>query len=150
MEEIINAFGIDARLIAIQLVNFSILMVVLGYFLYQPILRILKEREDKIAQGLKDAEAAAEAKSQAGLEKQIILSAAHKEAEEVGKRAKLAADSTASEIVGVAQEKAVSVLQDAELKGEQLKAQAKAESEKEIAQVAILAAEKILRQKPGV
>lgn len=150
MEEIINAFGIDARLIIIQLVNFGILMVALGYFLYKPILRILKEREEKIAQGLKDAEAAAEAKSQAGLEKQAILSKAHLEAEEVNKRAKLAADSTASEIVGVAQEKASSVLKEAELQGVQLKAQAKAESEKEIAQVAILAAEKILREKSGV
>ena len=150
MEEIINAFGIDARLIIIQLVNFGILMVALGYFLYKPILRILKEREEKIAQGLKDAEAAAEAKSQAGLEKQAILSKAHLEAEEVNKRAKLAADTTASEIVGAAQEKASLVLKDAELKSEQLKTQAKAESEKEIAQVAILAAEKILRGKSGV
>lgn len=147
MEEIINAFGIDARLIAIQLLNFGILMVALGYFLYQPILRILKEREDKITQGLKDAEAAALAKAQADAEKQVILTTAHKEAEEINARAKAMAEARATEIVSGAQDKAASVIEDAELKGERIKAQAIKESEKEVAQVAILAAEKILRER---
>jgi F0F1-type ATP synthase membrane subunit b/b' len=56
MEEIIHAFGIDQRLIIIQIVNFAILAGALGYFLYTPVLRLLREREEKIAQGLKDAE----------------------------------------------------------------------------------------------
>ncbi len=146
MEEIINAFGIDTRLIIIQLLNFGILMAVLGYFLYQPILRILKEREEKISQGLKDAEAAMKARAEAGVEKQTILTNAHKEAEEIGKRAKAAAEAKATEIVSGAQGKAAFVLEDAELKGEQIKAQALKDSEKEITQLAILAAEKVLRQ----
>ncbi len=146
MDEIINAFGIDGRLIIIQVVNFGILMVALGYFLYKPILRILKEREDKITQGLKDAEDAAKAKEEAGVEKQTILTGAHMEAGEVAKRAKVAADSQASEIVAGAQEKAAAVLSDAEVKREQIKAQALKESEKEIASLAVLAAEKVLRE----
>src|SRR3990167_5866684 len=134
MDEIINAFGIDARLIIIQVVNFGILMVALGYFLYKPILRILKEREEKITQGLQDAEAAAQAKAEAGEEKQTILTNAHMEAGEVAKRAKtaadataaeiLAADATAAEILAAAQTKAGAVLSDAELKREQIKAAA--------------------------
>src|SRR3989344_2809326 len=126
MDEIINAFGIDARLIIIQVVNFGILMVALGYFLYKPILRILKEREEKITQGLQDAEAAAQAKAEAGEEKQTILTNAH---------------------VAAAQTKAGAVLSDAELKREQIKAAALKESEKEIATLAVLAAEKVLREK---
>lgn len=146
MDEIINAFGIDGRLIIIQVVNFGILMVALGYFLYKPILRILKEREDKITQGLKDAEDAAKAKAEAGVEKQTILTNAHMEAGEVAKRAKAAADTQASEIVAGAQEKAAAVLSDAEIKREQIKAQALKESEKEIASLAVLAAEKVLHE----
>jgi F-type H+-transporting ATPase subunit b len=146
MDEIINAFGIDARLIIIQLVNFGILMVALGYFLYKPILRILKEREEKIAQGLHDAEAAAQAKAEAGAEKQTILTNAHMEAGEVAKRAKAAADVTAADILATAQAKAGTVLADAEAKREQIKAAALKESEKEIATLAVLAAEKVLRQ----
>lgn len=147
MEEIIHAFGIDARLIIIQLVNFGILMAVLVYFLYKPILRILQEREDKITKGLKDAEAAAKERAEAGSEKQAILTSAHQSAEEVEKRAKAAAQVEAAEIISGAQDKAASVLADAELKREQIKDMARQESEKEIAQIAILAAEKILREK---
>jgi F-type H+-transporting ATPase subunit b len=146
MDEIIHAFGIDGRLIIIQVVNFGILMVALGYFLYKPILRILKEREEKITQGLKDAEDAARAKAEAGEEKQTILTSAHMEAGEVAKRAQVAAETQASEIVAGAQEKAAAVLSDAEIKREQIKAQALKESEKEIASLAVLAAEKVLRE----
>jgi F-type H+-transporting ATPase subunit b len=147
MEEIIKAFGIDGRLIIIQLINFGILMAALGYFLYTPILKMLAEREAKIAQGLKDAETAAQAKAEASLEKQNILTKAHSAAEEINKRAKVAADVQATEIVSGAQVKASQVLEDAEKKREFIKEQARQESEKEIAQIAVLAAEKVLRAK---
>lgn len=146
MDQIISAFGIDGKLIIIQLINFGILMVALGYFLYKPMLRLLDERAEKIAQGLKDAEAAAAAKAEASTEKQTILTAAHQEAGEVAKRAKAAADATAAEIVSGAQDKAAAVLTDAEAKREQIKAAALKESEKEIASLAVLAAEKVLRE----
>ena len=147
MDQIIHAFGIDARLIIIQIINFTVLMVALGYFLYKPVLKLLSDREDKIAQGLKDAEDAAKAKAEAGVEKQAILAAAHTDAAAVAERAKKAADSKASEIVIGAEDKAAAVVADAETKREQIKEQARKESEKEIAEVAILAAEKILKER---
>ncbi len=147
MDQIIHAFGIDVRLIIIQIINFTVLMVALGYFLYKPVLKMLADREAKIAQGLKDAEDAAKAKDEAGVEKQGILAAAHADATEVANRAKKAAEVKASEIVGEAEAKAASVLAEAEAKRELIKEQARKESEKEIAQVAILAAEKVLRER---
>jgi len=144
MEQIIEAFGIDERLIIIQIVNFTILMVALGYFLYKPILKLLREREEKIAQGLKDAELAAAAKAEADADKQAVLKAAHVEATAISDRAKNTAEVTAGEIVSGAQVKAASVIKDAELKGEQMKAEALRESEKEVAKLAILATEKLL------
>jgi F-type H+-transporting ATPase subunit b len=146
MEEIIHAFGIDQRLIIIQIVNFAILAGALGYFLYTPILKLLREREEKIAQGLKDAEAAAAAKTAADAEKQTVLTAAHKEAEAVNERAKVAADAKATEIVAAAQDKAAELLKSAEAKGEAAKQAALKESENEIAKLAILATEKLLRE----
>ncbi|MBT9167966.1 MAG: ATP synthase subunit b, sodium ion specific [Syntrophomonadaceae bacterium] len=149
MDEIINAFGIDVRLIIIQIVNFTILMVALGYFLYKPILKLLKEREEKIAQGIKDAELAASAKAEADSEKQVVLSAAHGEASAIASRAKTAAEAKTADILSAAQAKATQVLKEAEAKSEQLKKQALAESEKEVAELAILATEKVLREKAG-
>jgi len=147
MEEIIKAFGIDGRLIIIQIVNFAILMVALGYFLYNPILNLLRDREEKIAQGIRDAEAAARAKADADLEKQVVLTAAHIEASEVNSRAKLAAENAAANIVTAAEEKAEGVMREAAKKAELLRAQVEKEAEAEIAKTAILAAEKVLRGK---
>ena len=147
MENIIAAFGIDARLIIVQIINFTILMAALGYFLYTPILNLLREREEKIATGIKDAEAAAVAKASAEVEKAAVLTEAHQAAAEVNTRAKAAADVTAAEIVRAAEAVAAAAKAKAVVDAEQLKAAAIKASEAEIAKTAILAAEKILREK---
>ena len=146
MDEIVKAFGIDGRLIIIQIVNFTILMVALGYFLYNPILNLLREREEKIKQGIKDAEGAAVALGAAEEEKKGILTAAHISATEVNARAKVAAEDTAASIVRAAEVKADGVMKDAAKKAELLREQVAKEAEAEIAKTAILAAEKVLRQ----
>lgn len=150
MEDIIKAFGIDGHLIIIQIINFGILMAALVYFLYNPILNLLAEREEKIVQGIKDAEAAATAKASADAEKKVILTEAHGEAVAVNARAKAAADATASDIVAKAQADAAAVIADAAVKAGQLKDQAERDSASEIAKTAILAAEKILTQKSAL
>ena len=147
MEAIINAFGIDVRLIIIQIVNFTILLVALVYFLYNPILNLLKNREEKIKQGIKDAEIAATARARAEDEKKLVMTEAHLAAEKVSERAKKTAEVTAKEIVTKAHNQAVLVLKDASVKAEQLRIQVQKGAESEIAQTAILVAEKILREK---
>lgn len=147
MEAIINAFGIDARLIVVQVINFVILMAALGYFLYTPILNLLRDREEKIVAGIKDAEAAAAAKASAGVEKAAVLTAAHLAAAEVNTRAKSAADVIAATIMADAETVAQAAKAKAVIEVEQLKAAAIKASEAEIAKTAILAAEKILREK---
>ena len=147
MEQIIEAFGIDLRLIIIQIVNFGILMGALGYFLYTPILNALKAREEKITQGIKDAEAAATAKANAQEEKKKVLTTAHESAKEVAKRAKMTADETTATLLAEAQQKASAIEADAEAKAKQLKAKIQKETEAEIAKTALLATEKILRER---
>lgn len=147
MEQLIEAFGIDVKLIVVQIINFTILVAVLSYFLYQPLMKVLADREEKIATGIKDAEAAAAAKAAAETEKQTILSAAHQEAEAVAVRAKGYADEKTASLLADAEQKAAAVIKAAEQKGEEIKTQAHKESEAEIAKLAILAAEKILTEK---
>jgi len=147
MDAIISAFGIDGRLIVIQLVNFAILMGALGYFLYTPILNALKTREEKIAEGIADAEAAAVARAGAETEKGEILTAAHASAEEIATRAKTAATEQAEVIMSEAEKKAADALKNAEVAAEQLRAKVQKEAEAEIAKTAVLAAEKVLRER---
>ena len=145
MQQIIAAFGIDGHLILIQIVNFTILMVALGYFLYNPILNVLKEREAKIVQGIKDAEEAAKARADADVEKKAVLTIAHGEAEAINARAKESAEVTASVLLKKAEDNVAKILADASVKAEQLKNSILKETEAEIAKTAVLAAAKILR-----
>ena len=147
MDQLISAFGIDLKLIIIQIINFVLLVGLLSYFLYKPLMKMLADREEKIAKGVKDAESAAKALATAEEEKQAIVGEAHKEAEGVAARAKEHADQKASEITATADEKAAGIVSAAEQKAEDIKAQAHKDSEAEVAKLAVLAAEKVLKEK---
>lgn len=147
MDEIVHAFGIDGRLIVIQVFNFALLAAALWYFLYTPVMKMLEEREAKIAKGVRDAEAAEKMLDDADDEKKNILTAAHKDAEEVSLRAKASADQKAVGIVKEAESKADDILKSAAAKGAEIAERARKESEAEVAKLAILAAEKVLRER---
>ena len=51
-----DALGITPTLLIAQIVNFGILVFLLRQFLYTPILNMLAQRKEKIAQSMKDAE----------------------------------------------------------------------------------------------
>ncbi len=144
MQEILHAFGIDWRLIVIQIFNFSILMGLLWYFLYTPVLKLLAEREAKIKKGVEDAEHAATVRADAESEKAVIIKNAHTEAGTIFARATAQAEEKEKALVAEAQEKISRDLEHARKNAEEMKAQALKESEAEIAKLSVLAAEKIL------
>ena len=146
MEEILSAFGIDWKLISIQVFNFTILAVLLWYFLYTPVLNLLNEREAKIKKGIEDAKEAARAREQADTERLSILSAAEKEAETRVERSSQIAKEKAETIIKDAEDRASGILEDAEAKAEVERERVRRESEAEIAKLAVLAAERVLRK----
>ncbi|MAZ56433.1 ATP synthase F0 subunit B [bacterium] len=147
MEQLIQAFGIDLKLIVVQIINFAALVALLSYFLYKPLMKMIEVREEKIAQGIKDAEQAAESLSQAESEKAEILTQAHREADSVSERATQSAKEKAETILSEAEVKAVDAIKNAEIRGEEIKKESKSEAEAEIAKMAVLAAEKVLKEK---
>ena len=58
MSSFISQFGIDWKLFLSQLVNFVLILIVLKFFVYNPVIKILKERNKKIKEGLDKAEEA--------------------------------------------------------------------------------------------
>src|SRR5450830_58651 len=54
--ELLFQLGIDWKLFLSQAVNFFILLVVLTFFVYKPLIKVIKERNKKIAEGLEKAE----------------------------------------------------------------------------------------------
>lgn len=146
MQEILQAFGIDWRLIVIQIFNFGLLVGVLWYFLYTPILKLLEEREEKIKKGVVDAEHAEHARKEADVEKIKILKEAHGEASQIVTRGTLHAEEKEKALLQEASEKIARDIASAKALSEELKTKAIKESEAEIAKLAILGAEKVLQK----
>ena len=83
MDKAVEALGLNLPQLIAQVANFFVLLVILRLTLYKPILKMLDERKQKIAEGLNAAEIArAEAASvQANI--QVQLDAARKDGQEI-------------------------------------------------------------------
>ena len=145
MSQLFAAFGIDWRLLLIQAVNFALLLSVLSYFLYKPVLRIIDERQKKIAEGVRTAELAQKKLDDAKSQGERVVGGAARDAEGIVATARARAEERAGEIVKAAEARAQATLKDASERAEESKRAALKESEREIARAAMLAAEKILR-----
>ncbi len=168
MSALFAAFGIDWRLLIIQAVNFALLLSVLTYFLYRPVLKIIDERRAKIAESVRISQEAAQRLLEAKAEGEGLVGpsqhpaprllaataepegrggSAAREAEGLVAAARSRADEKGNEIVQAAEARAHSLMKDAAARAEEAQRQALLESEREVARAAMLAAEKILRQK---
>ena len=144
MDQLFAAFGIDWKVLLAQSVNFGVLLVGLTYFLYKPVLKMLKERQAIIEKGVQDAQEAARKAKEIESEKAEVLAQAAREAESAVTKGVTEGKAERAQIIERAQTQSDSILSDARLQAEEIKRQALATSEKEIAKTAILAAEKIL------
>ena len=52
MQEFVTHFGIDGRLLLAQVINFTVVLIVLRKFAYRPILKMLRDRREAIQKGL--------------------------------------------------------------------------------------------------
>ncbi len=146
MEQLLSAFGIDWHLLLAQAVNFAIVLIALTYFLYKPVLEMLDKRRELVAKGVEDAREAEVKLASADGEAASRLSVADTEAESIVSSARETANAQKAQIVRDAEERAAAVAKDAEARAQETAAKTLRESEKEIAHLAILAAEKILKK----
>ncbi len=146
MEQLFTAFGIDWRLLLIQALNFGLLLVVLSYFLYKPLLKIIDERREKIAEGVRTAEAASRRLAEAKEEGDKQIGEAARQAEGLVSSARASAEERKSQILAEAETRAHGIVKDAEARVAEQERLAFQKSERDIAKAAMLAAEKILRE----
>jgi F-type H+-transporting ATPase subunit b len=146
MSELFAAFGIDWRLLVINLVNFGLMLGVLWYFLYGPVLRVLEARREKIAEGVRDADAAKEALKEISDSRLAKLSDAGREADKIISDAHAAASKKERDIVTRAESAAASVMSEAEAEAQEAKKRAIQESKEEVAKLIVLGMEKALQK----
>ncbi|HEV3245322.1 MAG TPA: F0F1 ATP synthase subunit B [Candidatus Paceibacterota bacterium] len=147
MGALFSAFGVDWHLLVIQAVNFALLLFALTYFLYRPILRIIDERREKVAEGVRLANMAEQKLEDAKHQGEGMVADAAKEAEGLVAVARTRASEMTAETTRAAEAKADAILKDAQARAEEQKRLVLQESSKEIARAAMLAAEKILKEK---
>ena len=108
MNAFISQFGLDWGLFFSQLVNFVLILIILTLFVYKPVLKVLKERNKKIKEGLDKAEEA---------------SVRLKEIDVIGKTKIKEAENTSINIIKDTEKKAKSLEQESQRKLEEKQVQ---------------------------
>jgi F-type H+-transporting ATPase subunit b len=143
--EILHVFGIHWKLLLAQVVNFSIALFVLYRFVYRPIFKILAEREAMIHKGLDDAKQAEADRKDAQTGRDEILLAARQEGGRLADELHKKGVEEERRIVREANDKSMTILAEAQLRAKEEHAYMLKKGEEDMAKMAILAAEKILR-----
>ena len=142
----IAALGFNLPGLVAQLVNFGILLVILRLFLYKPILRMLDERRNRIAEGLSRAEQAAQQASASEQEAKQAIDAARAEGQELVVRAQEAAERLRSELEQRARADADQIVTRAREEVRAERDQAIQQLRSEFSDLTILAAERVIGQ----
>lgn len=146
MGQAIDALGINLPQLIAQVANFFVLLLILRLTLYKPILRMLDQRKQKIAEGINAAEIARQEAQQAQASIQTQLDQARHEGQEIVGNAQ----TIAARIQQEAREQAT---RDREAATERARAEIQLERDRAIAElrtefadITVSAAEKVIGQ----
>lgn len=139
-----EALGFNLGFLAFYTLNFLIVMIVLTAWAYRPIVRMLEQRRERIAQGLEDARVASEARANAEKEAEKIIAAAQTEANKRVADATERAEKAAADVRAASDEERARILragqEDAELERNRMLSDLRGQ----VAALAMAAANKIV------
>ena len=149
MQHFFEAFGVEWSLLIAQVVNFTIVLVALWYFLYKPVMAVITKRQELVAKSVREAAQVEELFARADGEAESRVQAADEEAEKIVALARESAASTQAELLKDAEARASRIAEDAKARAAEAIERARRESEQDIARLAVLAAEKVLSRSAG-
>lgn len=144
MGDIFGQLGINGAFLLAQIVNFVVLLIILRAVLYKPMLRMLEGRKQRIAEGLQAAEVA---RQEAEAERARLEAQLDKERREAMDRIAAASkrgETLAAEIEANARQDAQRIIDEAREEAARERERIIAEAQGQIADLAMLAAEKVL------
>jgi F-type H+-transporting ATPase subunit b len=144
LDVILGQLGIEPAILLAQIVNFLIIMGVLRLFLYEPVLKMLEQRKERIALGIQQAERSSTAAVEAERQRNAILDEARREAQEVRAQATRDAERIAQDVRSRAEQEANDIRRRAQLDAEAQVDAILTEARRDIADLAITATEQIL------
>jgi len=143
MDELIKTFHIDWKLLIAQIINFGIVIAVLGIFAVKPLLKLMKERTATIKKGVDDAQKAEENLQHSEKLKQEKVSKGRKEASEIIEKAEKESESLRQEKIEITKAEAAKVVAQAKEKISTEKQQVSSELKKEMNNLVVMALDKV-------
>lgn len=142
----IAALGFSLPALVSNLINFTILLIVLRLFLYKPVLRLLDERKQRIQEGMERAEQAATQASASEHEAREAIEQAQREARELVTQAQASAAQLREQLEERARTDAEQIVARAREEVQVERDQAIEQLRREFAELTITAAERVTRQ----
>ena len=147
MDEIIKAFHIDWRLMLAQIVNFAIVIFVLWKFAYKPILKIMGERSERVAKGLRDAEESERKLKSADEEKENILKQASERSQAIVEEVNANTENLRKEKLEKTGAEAQKIIAQAKEQIQAERSKMLSELKRELGELVVLASSKITKEK---
>lgn len=143
--EILGRIGFDWQVALANLVNFLIIFVLLKYFAFKPIAKIIRERKEKIQKGLDDAQQAQSDMLRAQEQSEKITQNARQEANTIIAGAQERVDALLTNAQHEAQEQVQKLINEAHVKIEKDRARMQQEFRGQAAGLIVESVEKIMR-----
>ncbi|MCC7370370.1 MAG: F0F1 ATP synthase subunit B [Chloroflexi bacterium] len=144
MSGVLTTLGIDGYAFLWHTLNFIVLIGLLYKFLYTPVVGLLDERTRKIEESLAAAERAQAEVARADRERDELLTNTRREIQEMMATAQQVAERIQSEARTTASTEAQRIIETARQEADAERAQAMAELRREVASLAVQAAERII------
>jgi F-type H+-transporting ATPase subunit b len=143
VQQIARTFGVNWPHLIAQMISFVIVCALLVKFAYRPVLRMLEERRQKIAEGLANAEKIKQELANAQARTQEILSAANAQGNKMMEEAR----QSAAKVLEVESQKAIATANDIVTKARQASeaelVRMKAELRKEVGRLVVATSAKV-------
>ncbi len=137
--------GLNVNLFLTQLINFGVVVTVLSYLLYKPVLNMLRERTERIEQSLQEADQVKQQLANARRDYDAEIARARQEAAGILSQAQDRARAQEAEIIAQARQDADRIRRDAREQALQERDQLLREVKDQLAELVTLAASRVLQ-----
>ena len=141
-----DKLGINIPSLFVQVINFIVLFVILYFVAYKPVLKMLDDRKARIKESMAQAEETKEKAARAEAEAKAQIDAARKQRETIIAQADDAAEGIREQARSRAKQDAESILAKAKDEIGREVEKTKDELRKEVADISIMAAEKVIKK----
>lgn len=142
-----GGLSIDPAIVGFQALNFLVLLAILSLILYKPLLKILNERRQKIAQGIENAERAELLLKESTASREKMIKEARAESQAMVEAGRTSGEQVRVGILTKASEEAQHILDAGKVAVESERSKAMLAIRAQAVEMVVTATEKLLREK---